>query len=282
MAMKLTNDVLDMDIEEVRNRLCRFISDYVKAIKAKGVIIGLSGGVDSSTLAALSARAIGGQRVTGLMLFERETQRIEDVTHARQVAKKFKLKARNVNLTPVLEAFNRSTSVFNLADKLSNGNVKARARMIYIYYYANRLKLIVCGSSDKSETMMGYFTKWGDIAADISPLMDLYKTQVKSLARSIGIPKEIIEKPSSPMLWPGQMAEDELGTGYEQLDLVLFGLERFMKTEDIASQMGLQKSFVDKIKRRWLSAEHKRRTLLTLKLQYRTVGADFRLQRNPL
>ena len=87
--------------------------------------------------------------------------------------------------------------------------------MIYLYYYANKLNLLVCGTSDKSETMMGYFTKWGDMASDISPIMDLYKTQVRRLAEYLGIPKEIVNKPASPMLWPGQLAIEELGMDYE-------------------------------------------------------------------
>jgi NAD+ synthase len=153
--------------------------------------------------------------------------------------------------------------------------------MIYLYYYANKFNMIVCGSSDKSETMMGYFTKWGDVAADISPIMDLYKTQVQKLALYVGIPKEIVSKPPSPALWPGQLAEKELGIEYELLDLVLFGLEHFMDAEDIAKQLGIEKKQVEDIKRRWLSAEHKRRMLLTMKLEYRTIGIDFRLPRNP-
>jgi NAD+ synthase len=153
--------------------------------------------------------------------------------------------------------------------------------MIYNYYYANRLGRIVCGSSDKSETMMGYFTKWGDIAADISPIMDLYKTQVRKLAHHMNIPAEIVEKPSSPALWPNQLAEDELGIRYEQLDLVLYGLERFMKPGEIASQLKIEENLIEEIKQRWLAAEHKRRVLLTAKLEYRTIGADFRLPRDP-
>jgi len=246
------------------------------------VVLGLSGGVDSCTLAALSARALGGHNVLGLMLFEKETLRTEDVIHAKLVAKEFGLKTETVDITPSLEAFYRSTPIFDPADKLNKGNVKARTRMIYVYYYANRLHLIACGSSDKSETMMGYFTKWGDVAADISPIMDLYKTQVRKLAAYVGLPKEIAEKPSSPALWPGQFAENELGIKYEQLDLILFGLERFMRAEEIAVQLHVEKHLVDAVKHRWLSAEHKRRMLLTAKLEYRTVGADFRLQRNPL
>lgn len=280
--MKLTAEVLNLDWAEVDTRICRFIKDYVERSKAKGVVLGLSGGIDSCTIAALSARALGGHNVLGLLLFEEETRRSEDIRHAELVAKEFGFKTETIDITSTLEAFYHSAPIFDPKDRLSKGNVKARTRMIYIYYYANRLRLIVCGSSDKSETMMGYFTKWGDVAADISPIMDLYKTQVRKLAQHIGVPEEIVEKPSSPALWPGQLAENELGTKYEQLDLILFGLERFMKPEEIATQLHMEKHFVDEVKRRWLSAEHKRRMLLTAKLEYRTVGADFRLQRNPL
>jgi len=280
--LKLTAEALNLDWGEVACKVSRFVKDYVGRSKSKGVVLGLSGGIDSSTTAALSARALGGHNVLGLMLFEKETRRNEDIKHANLVAKEFGLKTETIDITPTLGAFYGSALVFDQTDKLSNGNVKARTRMIYLYYYANRSRLIVCGSSDKSETMMGYFTKWGDVAADISPLMDLYKTQVRKLAQYIGIPQEIVEKPSSPALWPGQFAESELGIKYEKLDLILFGLERFMKPEEIATQLRIRKQLVEEVKRRWLSAEHKRRMLLTVKLEYRTIGADFRLQRNPL
>ncbi len=89
--------------------------------------------------------------------------------------------------------------------------------------------------------MMGYFTKWGDVAADIAPIMDLYKTQVRKLALHLGIPKELALKPSTPALWPNQMAESELGIKYETLDLILYGLERFMAPEEIADQLALSR-----------------------------------------
>jgi NAD+ synthase len=149
--------------------------------------------------------------------------------------------------------------------------------MVYLYYYANKLNRLVCGSSDKSETMMGYFTKWGDAAADISPIMDLYKTQVRQLALHIGVPAEIVTKPPSPRLWPDQLAEEELGVKYETLDLILFGLEHFMTSEEIAEQLELPVKIVNAIKRRWLATEHKRRLPITAKIGYRTVGKDFRL-----
>jgi len=275
--LKLTSSVLELDWVEVETKITRFIKDYVLKSKAKGIVLGLSGGIDSSTVAALSAKAIGGNNVLGLMLPEKETYNPKDIEHAKIVAEKFGLKTEIIDITPVLEAFRKSMPIFDDKDRLCKGNLKARTRMVYLYYYANRLSLIVCGSSDKSETMIGYFTKWGDVAADISPIMDLYKTQVKKLARHIGIPKEIVEKPPSPTLWPGQTAEEELGLKYETLDLILYGLEHFMKTDEIAEQLGLQKALVEKVKKRWQSMEHKRRVPLTTKLQYRTVGFDFRI-----
>ncbi|MEM3823712.1 MAG: NAD+ synthase [Candidatus Bathyarchaeia archaeon] len=277
--MELKPSVLELDFQEVETKIKRFIKDYVEKFNAKGVVLGLSGGLDSSTVAALSALAIGGEKVLGLMLPEKETYNEKDIEHAKLVAKKFGFKTKIVDITTTLEAFYRSIPNFDPNDKVCKGNIKARTRMIYIYYFANRNNMLVCGSSDKSETMMGYFTKWGDVAADISPIMDLYKTQVRKLAKHIGIPEEILAKPPSPALWPGQLAETELGIKYDTLDLILYGLEHFMETKDIAQQLGVEKALVERIKNRWLSMEHKRRMLLTTKLEYRTVGADFRLPR---
>jgi len=272
---------MDLDLPEVETRIRQFIKDYLRKSRAKGIVVGLSGGIDSATTAALSALAVGGDKVMGLMLPEKETYNPRDIRHAELVAKKFGFKRTILDLTAALNVIYDSIPVFDIAENVAKGNVKARTRMICIYYYANKLKRLVCGSSDKSETMMGYFTKWGDIAADISPLMDLYKSQVRKLAQHIGVPEEVIAKPPSPALWPGQLAEDELGMKYEQLDLILYGLEHFMEPKVIANQLGLGIGAVEKVKERWLSTEHKRRTLLTMKLQYRTISADFRLPRDP-
>ena len=271
--------MLNMDWAETETRIVRFIQDYVRKSRTKGIVLGLSGGVDSSTVAALSSKAIGGSKVFGLMLPEEETQSKTDIEHAKAVAKRFSLRSQVCDITETLNTFYKSIPVFDRAERVCKGNVKARTRMIYIYYYANKLNLLVCGSSDKSETMMGYFTKWGDVAADISPLMDLYKTQVLQLAQHLDVPEAIIKKPPSPALWPGQTAEEELGTKYALLDLILYGLERFMPENDIAKQLGTSEKVVKQVRNRWLSSEHKRRMLLTIKLEYRTIGMDFRLRR---
>jgi NAD+ synthase len=183
-------------------------------------------------------------------------------------------------MSDVLDGFYKRIPVFDQSDRLCKGNIKARTRMIYLYYYANKQNRIVCGSSDKSETMMGYFTKWGDAAADIAPIIDLYKTQVRKLAMHMGIPKELALKPSTPALWPNQLAESELGIKYETLDLILYGIERFLTTEEIAAQLDLEQSLVDKVEARWLTNEHKRRMPIAPKIGFRTVGNDFRLPRH--
>lgn len=275
--MELTPEILKINPAATAERIKMFIKDMVKKTETNGVVLGISGGIDSSTVAALSTLSLGSEKVIGLILPEDETYNETDIRHAKRVAEKFRFKTVEITITPVLEAYYKTIPIFDSMEKISRGNIKARARMIYLYYYANKLNLLVCGSSDKSETMMGYFTKWGDVAADIAPLMDLYKTQVRQLAKYIGVPDEIIAKPSSPNLWRGQLAEKELGIKYETLDLILYGLERFMSTKEIAKQLQLNKQLVEKIKKRWLRMEHKRQMPLSLKLTYRTVGKDFRL-----
>jgi NAD+ synthase len=275
--MILSQEALKVDLPLTATRLKRFIKDYVQRTKAKGIVLALSGGIDSSTAAALSALAIGGQKVLALSMPEKETYNSLDVKHAKRLAEKFNFNLETIDITNILKAYYTSIPAFKPEDLGSKGNIKARARITCVYYYANHQNRIVVGPSDKSETMMGYFTKWGDAAADISPLMDLYKTQVKQLAAHIGVPTEIIEKLSSPQLWPGQLAETELGMKYETLDLILLGLENFMAPEEIAEKLNLPLKQVEAVKTRWLSSEHKRRAPLTMKMGYRTPGMDFRL-----
>lgn len=277
--MILEPSILDSEWSEIEAKIKLFIKDYVEKGGVEGIVLGLSGGVDSCTTSALCASALGGDKVLGLLLPEQETYNSTDVQHARVVAQKFGFNTETVDITSTLEGFYNSIPIFDPRDKICKGNIKARARMVYIYYYANTLHKLVCGSSDKSETMIGYFTKWGDVAADISPIMDLYKTEVRKLARHMGLPEEIVTKPASPTLWPGQLAEKELGIKYGTLDLILYGLEHFMTTDEIAQQLGIKNRVVERIKRRWLSMEHKRRMPMTTKIKYRTVGADFRLPR---
>ncbi|NLB75275.1 MAG: NAD+ synthase [Crenarchaeota archaeon] len=257
--MKLTPAVLEMDFAKVQSRICRFIKEYIENTEAKGIILGLSGGIDSALTAALSSLAIGGENVLALILPEKETCTQQDLMDAKTIADMFHLQTQTVDMSEVLDVFYKSIPIFDHANRLCKGNIKARTRMIYLYYYANIQNRIVVGTSDKSETSVGYSTKWGDAAADILPISDLYKTQIRRLAMHVGIPKELALKPSSPSLWPNQMAESELGIKYETLDLILYGLEQFMKPEEIAKQLDIQQAIVNRIQTRILTTEHKRR-----------------------
>lgn len=277
--MKLTKEMLQIDPAPTKQKIARFIKDYVNKAEAKGIVLGISGGVDSATTAALSTIAIGGNKVLALYMPEKETYSETDSENVELLAEKFKFRLKTVDLTQTVSTVYKTLPDYDPRDKISRGNLKARARMLFWYYYANHQNCIVTGSSDKSETMIGYYTKWGDGASDIAPIMDLYKTQVRQLALHLGIPSEIARKPSTPALWPNQTAEAEIGVKYETLDLILYGLEHFMPTETIARQLHLPIKTVTTIKKRWLQTEHKRKMPLTTKLKYRTINADFRLTR---
>jgi len=238
----------------------------------------MSGGLDSSVAAALCARAVGGRRVLGISLPENETRNDRALEDARLVASKFRIRFKLIDITRIVET-SRNALAARMAKGIPWGNVKARLRAMVLYYYANTEHGLVVGTGDKSEIMLGYFTKFGDGACDILPLADLYKTSVRNLAGHLGIPERIRVKASSPELWPGQTAEKELGLSYEKLDRILWGLERWMTPERIVEETGLKLTLVKKVRERWLRSEHKRRPPLALKLGYRTAGDDLRLPR---
>jgi len=161
----------------------------------------------------------------------------------------------------------RSTLPFyDPSDLISSGNVKTRVRMIIAYHYANSLRSMVMGSANKTEWLMGYFTKYGDGGVDLMPIADLYKTQVRQLARHLQIPRRIIEKTPTAGLWIGQSDEDELDIKYETLDPILYAWERGMDVQDIAGAAGVDPSTVLRVLERARNNEHKRRLPLLLRL----------------
>ncbi len=264
--------------EETVSRLERFLSTHLEEAGARCLVVGMSGGLDSSVTAALCARALGGRRVLGISLPEKETRNRRALEDAKTMAAKHRIRFKVIDITPIVET-SQTTLDAKLARGISWGNVKARLRAMVLYYFANTDHGLVVGTGDKSEMMLGYFTKFGDGACDVLPLADLYKTSVRNLARYLGIPERIRVKASSPELWPGQTAEKELGLSYEKLDKILWGLERWMLPEEIAKETGLKLVLVRKVRERWLRSEHKRRPPLALKLGYRTAGDDLRLPR---
>jgi len=196
-------------------KISDWIKKEVKLAGAKGVVLGLSGGVDSSTVAVLAKRAVG-KNLLGLIMPCSSSKK--DIQDARGLARKFKIKTKFINLEPIYKAF---IKLLPKADKKTQGNLKARLRMIALYYHANKLNYLVAGTGNKSELMVGYFTKYGDAGVDILPIADLLKTQVKELAARLGVSKEIIKKTPSAGLWSGQTDEGELGITYCELDNIL-------------------------------------------------------------
>jgi len=275
--LNLAPDVLKIDVGQTERRLVDFIRAYVKKTQVKGLVVGLSGGIDSSTVAALSAKAIGGNKVLGICLPERQTWNKQDIQHAKDISRLFKTQFKLIDITSTVETIRKAIPDYSCRQRVPDGNIKARSRMAFLYYYANRLQRLVVGSGDKSEIMLGYFTKWGDYCADLAPLADLFKTQVQALARHLNLPEEIVAEAPTPALWPGQSAEGELGLKYEILDLILYGLEHFMLPDEISRQLGLPLETVTRVEERWLRSEHKRRPPLTMKTGYRTVAHDLRL-----
>ncbi|MCL2172224.1 MAG: NAD+ synthase [Nitrososphaerota archaeon] len=264
--MKLTPSVLNLDFSEIEIEITNFIKKYVSNSQTKGVVLGLSGGIDSATTAALCSKALGSQNVLALVLPEGETRNQKDINDAETIAKQFNIETQIIDMSQTLESIYTTIPIYDQKNQTCKGNIKARMRMIILYYYANKLNKIVCGSSDKSETLMGYFTKWGDGAADFSPIKNLYKTQVRKLAIKLGIPESIATKPATPALWPNQLAESELGIKYESLDLILYGLEKLMPTNEIANQLDVEENTIETIKKRLLHNKHKRRLPITFKI----------------
>ncbi len=266
------------DPEETVDRIVRFLRTHSERIGARHLIVGMSGGLDSSVTAALCSKALGGKRTLGYCLPEAETRNPRNIEDAEDVARKFGITFKSLDITGLVQS---ASDLLHPSRKRENvipyGNLKARLRAIILYYYANNSEGLVVGTGDKSEIMLGYFTKYGDGACDIQPIADLYKSAVRQLAEHLGLPRRIFSKPSSPELWPGQIAEDELGMSYSKLDPILWRLERWLSPRDISNELKIPFPTVEKIRNRWLKSEHKRRPPLTIKLGFRTSGQDLRI-----
>jgi NAD+ synthase len=229
------------------------MSSYVSNSSAKGVVIGLSGGLDSSAVLKLCVDAIGAEKILGLIMPSRSTPN-EDIKDAIDLAQSLRVKFEVIDLTPIIEKYSRSLP----ADTRARGNLAARIRMSILYYHASIRGYLVAGTSDKSERKIGFFTKFGDGAADLLPIADLYKTQVRELARFLKIPQAIIEKKSSPRLWDNHLAEEEIGMTYETIDPILQLLEKKKKSQEIAKKLKVSPSEVSKVKEMVEKSEHKR------------------------
>ncbi len=230
---------------ELAERISAWMGQMVTRAGMKGVVLGLSGGVDSALVAALARRAPG-LEVLGLILPCHSDPLDEE--HAQLVARLFHIETERIDLAP---PYDELLAVLPPGDRVAMANLKPRLRMIVLYHFAKLRRYLVAGTGNRSEIAVGYFTKYGDGGADILPLASLLKTEVRTLARQVGIPPEIIDKPPSAGLWEGQTDEAELGFSYEQLDAALIALDKG-GTQDVPI------SVLRRVKEMIASSEHKR------------------------
>lgn len=256
--------------------LASFIQDAVETSGTQGVVVGLSGGIDSSLAAALAVRALGAERVYGFVLPYR-TSLTESERHARLVAERLGLPLRAIDISPMVDAY---FTVEPDAGADRRGNKMARERMAVLFDQAKKLDALVLGTSNKTEILLGYSTVFGDNASSLNPLGDLYKCQVRQLARHLELPAEVVEKVPSADLWPGQTDEDELGFTYDEADEVLYLLfDAGLRPDEV-----VDRGYDEPVVRRIVSLEqrfrYKRRLMLIARLSGSAVNLDQEIPRD--
>ena len=245
------NEIPKIDVEKTKNDIVEFVQNKVSEANAKGLVIGLSGGIDSTVAAFLACEAVGKENVFGVVLPSTTTP-TEDKLHGTAIAQLLGINYKEMAIDSVLNEF---LSITQLEEDIKAiGNLKARIRMSIIYFYANSKNYLVNGTGNKSEIEIGYFTKHGDGACDIEPIGDLYKTDVFELAKYLGVPQEIIDKPPRAGLWNNQTDEDEIGMTYELLDKILYRyIEKEIDAASIAEELDIEvdevNNVIDRVKR---------------------------------
>ena len=253
----MESDVLSVDLSEERRRTVGFVKKIIKGARAKGVAVGLSGGVDSAVTGAVCVEALGKKKVLCLLMPSEHTPQA-DLEDARALAKAWEVEVIEVPIDGIAKAF--GVAVGKEGTRIAKANVLARVRMTIIYYFANSRGLLVAGTGDRSELELGFYTKWGDGGADFLPLAHLYKTQVRALGKELGLPRRVVYKPASPQLWKGHRAEDELPAGYGKLDLVLhYLLEEGYGPAKAAARASVPVEVAEKALKMHEASEHKRR-----------------------
>ena len=260
----------------VERLLTGFIRRETIKVGLEKVVVGLSGGVDSSVSAALAARALGPEQVTGVMM-PYKTSSPASLEDATAVAGAIGIGTVTVEITDQVDSYFQH---FPDAGELRRGNKMARERMTILYDLSARERALVLGTSNKTELLLGYGTLHGDMASAINPMGDLYKTQVWALAEHLGLPEAVITKAPSADLWAGQTDETELGFGYREVDALLLCLVDQRVTRVELVEKGFDADFVERICRMVQDSQFKRRLPVIAKVSERTIDMDFRYSRD--
>jgi NAD+ synthase len=249
--------VMELIAPTTARRLARFITDTVRAADAKGVVIGLSGGIDSAVAATLAVRGMGADGVEALILPHRAGD-TEAILRAREVATFLGLRAEIVEIDPIVDAAIEATGAAR--DRIRRGNLMARTRMMLLYDRARQTNRLVLGTGNRTEALTGYTTLHGDAACDLAPLIHCYKREVRALARELGLPASVIEAAPSAGLWPGQTDEEELGISYELLDrLLVLVVDEELDDEEVRDRTGCSQAEVAKARGLYERSGFKRR-----------------------
>ena len=267
---------LDLDCALVERTLTGFIEEELGKFGFTRAVLGLSGGIDSTVSAYIATRALGAESVTGLIMPYR-TSNPESRADAELAAGELGIETLVVDISPMVDAYFEGRPD---ASKERRGNKMARERMTILYDHSMALRAMVVGTSNKTEIMLGYTTLWGDMASAVNPIGDLYKCQVRALARHMGVPTAIIGKAPSADLWSGQTDEGELGFSYDDADRTLYELiDRRRDCESLIAD-GFDEQLVRRIYRMIRDSQYKRRMPVIAKLSHRSVDRDFRYSRD--
>ena len=240
-----------------REHIEQFLQEQVAAAGAEGAVIGLSGGIDSATTAHLAVEALGADSVRGLVL-PGTVSADQNMSHAELVAEELEIAYDLVPIgrmvDTVLDGFPEISD-----DTVAIGNARARMRAVCTYLVANHDDRLVLGTGNRSEAQVGYFTKYGDGAVDCHPIGNLYKVQVRQLARALGVPEAIVEKPPTAGLWAGQTDEEELGLSYDELDPILaLHVDGPLSADATARELDVDRETVERVRELHAGSAHKR------------------------
>lgn len=267
---------LSLNMRTVRTMLVQFIKDELNNAGFTKAVIGLSGGIDSAVSTYLAVEALGAKNVLAVMM-PYKTSSPESRTDAEDIVKTLGIRSDAVDITPMVDPL---FTTLKISDNLRMGNIMARQRMIVLYDYSQKEHALVIGTSNKTESLLGYGTLFGDMASAINPLGDLYKTHIWDLADELGVPKNIILKKPTADLWIGQTDEGELGFRYRDVDKLLFFMVDERRTDEELAGLGFEKKFISNVRRKIQINQFKRRLPLIAKISHRTVNVDFRYVRD--
>ena len=254
MNQDILEKITNQDYSSIATRIQNGLQQKIEETNSKGVILGLSGGIDSAAITYLCNNIVK-EKTLVLIMPDSKISPESETSDAIKIIDTLGMDYKLLDINSIHKEF---SMVLEPEDR-ALGNLRARIRMNILYYYANLKNLIALGSSDKSEFNIGYFTKFGDGAADILPIASLYKTQVRELAKHLGIDEKIITKKSSPHLWPNHEAEHEIGVNYQQIDVILYCLiDKKLSFEDTVKESQIEKEIVEKIHYMYKNSVHKR------------------------